>query len=238
MQADSGESTPLVSSKGDVFPSSFSPDGKRLAYVEQSAETHLDIWILPLDTTDPTHPKPGRPEAFLRTPSNEASPAFSPDGRWLAYVSDESGRIELYVRPVGGDSAGAGAKWQISKDSVGMPFPVWSRDGRQIAFLVSPHLSNLSGLPPPGSELDLRLMTVDLAVRDGALVAGTPRVFADVPIRSPGGVLEFDLHPDGRAAVFPGKAAGAEPKPSGSAHVNVLLNFSDELRRRVPVGKP
>src|SRR5439155_7894115 len=60
MQADSGESTPLVSSKGDVWPFSFSPDGRRLAYVEQSAETQLDIWILPLDTTDPAQPKPGR----------------------------------------------------------------------------------------------------------------------------------------------------------------------------------
>ena len=78
--------------------------------------------------------------------------------------------------------------------------PVWSRDGRQIAFLAVPQL------PAPGFELDQRLMTVDLAVRDGALVAGTPRVFADVPLKGAGpGLFSFDLHPDGRAAVFPVK---------------------------------
>jgi serine/threonine-protein kinase len=238
MHADSGESTSLLSSRNYVLPGSFSPDGKRLAYVEQNPETQFDIWILPLDTTDPTHPKPGRPEAFLRTPSNEFWPAFSPDGRWLAYVSDESGYAALYVRPVGADSAGAGAKWQIwGNQGNQVLMPVWSRDGRQIAFLSSPHLLNPSVLPPPNFELDSRLMTVDLAVRDGALVAGTPHVFADVPVRSLPGFSAFDLHPDGRAAVFPGKAVTAEP-PAGSVHVNVLLNFSDELRRRVPIGKP
>jgi serine/threonine-protein kinase len=237
MHADSGESTPLISSKSDLTPYSFSPDGKRLAYVEQNATTQLDIWILPLDTTDPTQPKPGRPEVFLRTPSNEAYPMFSPDGRWLAYVSDESGQRAIYVRPVGVTPAGSGPKWQIFADPLNtLPLPVWSRDGRQIAFQGFPQFSSPS--LPPRYWLDARLMTVDVAVRKSALVIGTPRVFADVPLRADSSVANFDLHPDGRAAVFEGKAVSAESTPSESVHVNVLLNFSDDLRRRVPIGKP
>jgi serine/threonine-protein kinase len=238
MPADGGESTPLVSSRRFVYPSSFSPDGKRLAYGELSAETRGDIWVLPLDITDPTRPKPGQLEAFLRTSSDEGGAAFSPDGRWIAYGSDESGRFELYVRPAGGDSAGAGGKWLVSKDPFSQA-PAWSRDGRQISFLAP------SATPSPAAQLNFRLMTVDIAVRDGALVAETPRMWADVPIRLTTGssitsaASAFALHPDGqRVAVFPGKAAGAEPGQSGPVHVTVLLNFSDELRRRVPAGKP
>jgi Tol biopolymer transport system component len=65
----------LTESKNDQTPYSFSPDGKRLAFQEQG-----DIWTLPIDWSDPEHPKAGQPEVFLRTPSDEDAPAFSPDG--------------------------------------------------------------------------------------------------------------------------------------------------------------
>src|SRR5206468_1348052 len=141
MNADGGESAQLIGTRNLMYPSSFSPDGKHLAYVERSGETQEDIWLLPLDMGDPTRPKPGRPEAFLRTPSREMFPKLSPDGRWIAYSSDESGEFAGYVRPVGGDSAGAGAKWQIPSQG---GFPVWSRDGRQLYFLSSPTNLRLS----------------------------------------------------------------------------------------------
>src|ERR1700692_3763589 len=79
-----GEAQPLLESKGSVQPYSFSPDGKRLAFAEVAPDTGADVWTLPLDLSDPEHPKPGKPELFLRTPSNEYDPAFSPDGRWIA----------------------------------------------------------------------------------------------------------------------------------------------------------
>ena len=75
----------------DIEPYSISSDGRRLAYAETSPDTGQDLWTLTLDLNDPEHPKPGKPEPFLRTPADERDPALSPDGRWIAYVSTESG---------------------------------------------------------------------------------------------------------------------------------------------------
>ena len=86
-----GEPQRLLESQSAVVPGSFSPDGRRLAYFETNPETGLDIWTLPLDLADPDHPKAGKPEPFLRTPAAELLPVFSPDGRWIAYRSSESG---------------------------------------------------------------------------------------------------------------------------------------------------
>ena len=87
-----------------------------------------DLWTLALDVSDPDHPKPGKPEPFLRSPSSEIFPAVSPDGRWIAYRSNESGRFEVYVRPF----PGPGGKTQIS--NAGGTVPVWSRNGRELFF--------------------------------------------------------------------------------------------------------
>ena len=70
---------------GSAIPGSFTPDGRRLAFHQSGGATGRDIWTLPLDLTDPDHPKAGAPELFLATPSDDVEPEFSPDGRWLAY---------------------------------------------------------------------------------------------------------------------------------------------------------
>src|SRR2546422_1123208 len=109
-----GEGRPRIEAKGDPDPHSFSPDGQRLAFAEVGANTGEDLWTLPLDLSDPEHPKPGKPELFLRTASDEIEPAFSPDGRWIAYTSNESTRDEVYVRPFPGGARSASGRWQIS----------------------------------------------------------------------------------------------------------------------------
>src|SRR6202049_3457065 len=86
------------------------PDGRRLAYYENDSHNGYDLWTLALDVSDPDHPKPGKPEPFLRTSFSEMSPAVSPNGRWIAYTPTESGRREVYVLPF----PGPGGKWQIS----------------------------------------------------------------------------------------------------------------------------
>src|SRR5262249_23616951 len=86
-----GETQQLLKTKNNLVPGAFSPDGKTLAYVELTPESGMDLWTLPLDLSDPEHPKAGKPELFLRTPFNERDPVFSPDGRWIAYASNESG---------------------------------------------------------------------------------------------------------------------------------------------------
>ena len=87
---------------------------------------------MPLDTSDPGHPKPGKPELFVRTPGAAIEPAFSPDGRWLAYTSNESGSPQVYVRPYPGGAAGGG-KWQIS--TAPGEFPIWSPNGRELFYV-------------------------------------------------------------------------------------------------------
>ena len=102
-------------------PSSWSPDGRLLAYHKVHPETGRDLWVVPTDGER-------QPRLFLASPANEGTPAFSPNGRWLAYTSDESGRSEIYVRPF----PGPGGKWQVSTD--GGTEPVWARSGRELFF--------------------------------------------------------------------------------------------------------
>jgi Tol biopolymer transport system component len=215
MRADgAGETQRLLDSKNSVVPYSFFPDGRRLAYSELDPLSGHDLWTLALDVSDPDHPKPGKPELFLRTPSNELFPAVSPDGRWIAYESNESSRFEVYVRPF----PGPGGKWQISNS--GGTQPIWSRNSRELFFQNQDH----------------RIMVTDYETKSDSFVAGRPRLWSDQQLQDPSGDRNYDLAPDGkRFAIFPNLNAPAEEK--GSVHVTFLLNFFDELRRRTPVSK-
>ena len=103
----------ITTSDSLQFPMSWSRDGQLLAFGEINPNSGYDIWVLRLSDR--------KAQPFLQTPFNESVPQFSPDGHWLAYVSDESGRWEIYVQPY----PGPGGKWQISTDG-GME-PVWNR---------------------------------------------------------------------------------------------------------------
>jgi serine/threonine-protein kinase len=203
----------LIESKDQLFSDSFSPDGRRLAYSGLNAKTGADLWTIPLDLSDPDHPKPGKPEPFLQTPGQEFRAKFSPDGRWIAYYSNESGRNEVYVRPF----PGPGGKWQIS--SGGGNLPIWSRAAPQLFY----------------QTLDAHIMVVDYTVAGDSFVAEKPRLWSSTPIRNLG-IINSDLAPDGkRFAVFP--VPDAKEEERGTVHVTFLLNFFDELRRRAPAGK-
>ncbi len=114
------EAEPLLVREYDQFLGSWHPDGTALAFVEEHPETGRDIWLL-----TPGPPAEVRP--LLRSPANETQPAFSIDGRWLAYASDETGRLEVYVMAMPD-----GIRRAISVE--GGSEPVWSRDGREIYF--------------------------------------------------------------------------------------------------------
>jgi len=203
----------LTRSRNIQAASSFSPDGHRLAYTEIDPVTGTDIWILPLDLRDPDHPVPGKPEAVVSTAAAEEGPAFSADGQWIAYVSDASGRREIHVRAAGRESD----SWQITRE--GGENPCWARNGAQILY-----------------EANNRVMVVDLAVADGAVVAGKPRPWGAwtlVPNDHSHGQRNFDLFPDGRRVLVlvpAERQAGVQPRPA----VSLLRNFFDELRRRAP----
>jgi len=205
-----GEPQRLLASAGNLVPWSFSSDGRRLAYFERIPRGG-DIWTLPLELTAPDHPKPGNPEPFLDTSADELVPSFSPSGRWIAYRSNESGNNEIYVRPF---PAGREGKWQISNG--GGLFAFWSTNGRQLFF----------------ESAENRIMVVDYSVHGDAFVASKPRLWSDQQLFNPG-LLNLDLASDGKrfAVLHAPELAGDE---KGSVHVAMLLNFFDEVKRRIP----
>ena len=122
-------------------PGSFSPDGKTLAFVEMHPSRQGDIWLMPLDGDRKAQP-------FLASDANEVTPKFSPDGHWLAYVSNETGRDEIYVRPIGT----AGGRKQVSTE--GGTLPAWARSGKELFFVkggkLHPRAGCASAIRPAG----------------------------------------------------------------------------------------
>ena len=208
-----GEAQLLLESKS-AWPSSFSPDGRRLAYAEQGIKTALDILTVPVDLSDPEHPKTGKPEVLLATPAIEVQPIFSHDGRWIAYVSTETGKPEVYVRPFPGPG-----KRQIS--SGGGSYPFWSRNGRDLFFMTQ----------------DQHIMVVPFSVNGESFVNEKPRLWSEVRVGvTPPGDNPLTFAPDDkRFAVFPNATLNDEKQ--GNLHVTFLLNFFDEVRRRIPEAK-
>jgi len=210
----SGKPQPLTESKKFQLPTSFTPDGKRLTFMEQQSSGTFHIWTVPLES-DSAGLRAGKPEVFLQTQADERSPVFSLDGRWLAYRSDESGTFQVYVRAF----PDKGGKWQISNS--GGNFPMWSRNGHELFFETS----------------DNHIMVAAYMVRGDSFVADKPRVWSEKQI---GGSIStgknVDLAPDGKriVALMPVETAEAQKAQN---HVIFLENFFDEVRRKVPVGK-
>jgi serine/threonine-protein kinase len=194
-----------------IAPWSFSPDGHWLAYFETTSDTGADIGIVPLNLADPDHPKVGQLQPYLRTPGDELTPVFSPDGHWIAYKSDESGRAEIWVRPF---PAGAAARYQISTG--GARYPLWSRNGHQLFYETPDHC----------------MMVVDYTVDGGVLSPGKPRLWSGYTIYDPG-VSNVDIAPDGKR--FAVLALPQSPRGEReTVRFTMLLNYFDELRRRMP----
>jgi len=125
----------LVKSPDDDLPSSWSADGRFLLYTAENIHTGTDLWVLPLDASGA---KAGEPKPFLRTDFNEQFAHLSQDSRWVAYISDESGRAEIYVRaftptPSGGPAESG--KWLVSQGA--RSAPVWTNGGRELMYIDS-----------------------------------------------------------------------------------------------------
>jgi serine/threonine-protein kinase len=190
-------------------PASFAPDG-RLAF-SPSTGSLPDIWTLPIDLKDSEHPVPGKAEPFLAEPAMvEVDPAFSPDGKFIAYASNESGNEEVFVRQF----PGPGGKWKISRQ--GGKFPAWSSATYELFFLGG----------------DDRIMAAGYTIQGDSFNAGTPRTWSPTQVRRNNVQQNFDVSPDGkRVVIFPRPAA---EETGGTLHATFLLNFFDEVRRRVP----
>jgi serine/threonine protein kinase/Tol biopolymer transport system component len=212
----SGKPQKLFESRAGLRAHSLSPDGRWLAYSRQNAITGWDIWTLPLDHTDPERPKPGNSELFLKEPRNQAYPMFSPDGKWMAYASEAlGGSTEVFVRPFPADASAPPR--QISTDTGW--FPVWSNNGKDLFYL---------------STFNNHLMRVPYTVGSAGFVAGTPKIWSPVPLLLTATYWNFDLMPDGKHIITFPAPSRQESVRKNSVHVTLLLNFFDELKRRVP----
>jgi serine/threonine-protein kinase len=194
----------LLTAKEHQIAGSWHPSGKYLAYGQQSPDTGFDLMILPLERNSAMEWKPGTPTVFLKTPAVEQNPEFSPDGRWLAYQSDESGRGEAYVRTFpNGDR-----KWQIS--SAGGGYPVWSPTGHSLFY----------------GMLDGQIMEVPFTVAGDVFQPEKPRPWS--PVRfSTGLYRRYDIHPDGKRFAI---AKSAQEGQHGD-EVTLVFNLFNELRR-------
>jgi Tol biopolymer transport system component len=167
----SGVSQLLLKTENWALPGSISPEGRRLAFAQLEATSSWDVWALELDSRTAT--------PFLQTAFVESFAAFDPSGRFLAYVSTESGRPEVYVRPF----PGPGAKWPIS--SGGGTEPVWSRDGRELFYRQ-------------GS----RLMVVAVGAGSTLSVGSSQLLFEGRFEPGINGFPDYDVAPDGRRFIM------------------------------------
>jgi len=209
-----GDAQRLTESKSTQYALSWSPDGKVLA-LSQNAGTGLGILTLPIEGNEKSGWKPGEPKPFVNSAFTEGMPAFSPDGRWLAYRSNESGNIEVYVRPF----PGPGGKWQISTG--GGYMPKWSRNGKELFYRTT---------------TESKIMVVTYTASGDSFHADKPQLWSPGQFTDRAGDrINFDLHPDGkRFAVL--KAPGTE-QAAAVNKVSFILNFFDEIRSKVPPGK-
>jgi hypothetical protein len=189
-----GEANVLLDLEIDMYPSSVSPDGERVVIYRGGETSNWDIWILPLT---------GSMEPFPQTDFAEREGSFSPDGRWLAYQSDESGRAEIYAVPF----PGMERKWQISVG--GGSWARWGPDGREIIYLA-----------PDGT-----LTGVELEVREGGLVPGEVHPLFNIA-RSDEGNYIWAQSPDGSRFLVLDPISGGD-----SPAINLVVNWLDEERR-------
>ncbi len=199
----SGAAERLTKSGGISVPTSFSPDGQTIAFAQfHPGTTGFDIWTVGLGD------RKERP--FLETPYNETAARFSPDGHWLAYASDESGRWEVYVRPY----PGPGGKWQLSTE--GGAEPAWNPTGRELFYRAG-----------------TRMMAVPVTLQPG-FSSGKPVVLFEGPwLPTPRTSPNYDVSRDGQRFLMLKSA----DEDQGAQQIVVVQNWLEELKQRVAAGK-
>ena len=169
----------ILESAQDKVVNDWSRDGRFLSYASLGPETERDLWLLPMEGDR-------RPFVFLKTDFDERSGHFSPDGRWVAYTSNESGRYEIYVRPFSGTTPGAstGGQWQVSTS--GGVSPRWRADGKELYYMAP----------------DSKLMAAPITASGATITPGTPVLLFQTRIYG-GGTdatfgTQYDVTADGR----------------------------------------
>jgi Tol biopolymer transport system component len=203
-----GEDEPLFKSRDVKLPTSWSADGRFLLGVNGGPPSQM--WFLPLGGGAADR----KPVGVDNSEFNEADPRFSPDGRWIAYSSNESGKYQIYVRPFDASSTSGSSsdgthiagKWMVSKD--GGENPIWRRDGTELFYL---------------SDAGGTLMAVEVNT-SGAFRAGVPKPLFKVPP----GVLFYDVSPDGQRFLM---ATPSATSAVAQSPFTVVLHWQAALKK-------
>jgi eukaryotic-like serine/threonine-protein kinase len=201
----------LTTSDNLDIPGSWAPDGRLLVFAEVNPTSGYDIWTLQAGDPSPGSGLVRRAQPFLRSPFNESAPELSPDGRWLAYASDESGRNEIYVQPY----PGPGGKWQISTE--GGTEPTWNRNGRELFYRSGD-----------------KMMAVDISTQPSFAPGKAKALFQGHYQPTPGTLPNYDVSPDGQRFLMIKPSEQGQVAPT---QINVVLNWFEELKQKVPTGK-
>jgi Tol biopolymer transport system component len=197
----------LLELGANAAPMSWSPDGKFLVYDIDSPKTDTDIWAL--DLAGERKPLP-----IVEAPAREILPQISPDGKWIAYESNESGRHEIYVRPF---PTGEG-RWQITNDGALNTSLRWRSDGKELFYLA------------PGANVPVMAVPINAGA---TFQWGTPRKLFDS--HYPGGGIvhafqDFAVSRDGQRFLIP-QASGAA-QATVAPNITVVLNWTGLLNKR------
>ena len=182
-------------------PYSWSPDGKLLTFLNGTPATGNNTWLLRMDDR--------KAEPFFQTSFNQGATQFSPDGHWVAYISDETGRREIYVQPY----PGPGGKWQISTD--GGTEPLWNPNGKELFFRSGDKMMSAEITTHPRFS----------AAKQKLLFEGQYQ-----PSQAPVPTANYDVSPDGQRFLM--------LKPGGqdqaATQINVVPNWLEYLKRQSP----
>jgi serine/threonine protein kinase len=206
-----GEEALLYKSNERKFPQDWSRDGRFLLYSSVGSGTDLDLWVLPLEGER-------KPVPFLKTLFSETQGRFSPDSRWIAYTSNESGKAEVYVRPFPA-SSGGGSQWMVS--TAGGNQPRWRTDAKEL-FYVSP---------------DNTLMSVEVSTAAGlggqSFQASVPKALFNAPMMLfgagivPANTHRWDVTGNGQRFLI-----NAALPNTNSVPITVVLNWQAALGAR------
>jgi serine/threonine protein kinase len=196
----SGDAEGLLA--GANFPSAWSPDGRFIIFVRRGVKTRMDIYALPLFGDRKEY-------LILNSPFNEQTPSFSPDGRWLAYTSDETGNYEIYVQSFSADGKLGADKQRVS--TIGGTYPVWRRDGSELFFVAPDGQMMSSAVKTGGTEFQFSAPKPLFKTRMLAWITN---------------FHEYDVSPDGQRFLI-----GTLIGETKAAPPTVILNWSAILKK-------
>jgi serine/threonine protein kinase len=193
-----GKEERLLKSDFNAYPVDWSHDGKYIAYVINDPKTKIDVWVLPLFGDQ-------KPFPFANTQASERGARFSPDGKWLAYVSDESGVPQIYVETF----PSSGGKWQVS--SSGGYHLAWRHDGKELFYVAA----------------DRKMMAVDIKGEGASFEAGPPKPLFELRVPTfTGSQAQFAVTPDGQKFLIANTHGENKSEP-----ITVALNWTANLKQ-------